>query len=160
MATLPVVMKEVLQADATLTGAQPDGLGFTVWDRWLIASGPGSTPEAFDPTRGGRLKRNIVVLDGGEYPTSNPFLGNDGKRWNSYPTITVFVEATAAGKAALDAAALRIESLLRAQSFMIDGNQNVSMEYDSRVPITDSDQFPGNVVAVLRYQATGVRLYS
>lgn len=159
MATLPVAIKEILQADPTLTGAQPDGLGFTIWDRWLIRTGPGSTPEAFDELRGGRLKRNIVVLDGGEVPHPKGRMGTDGRRWQSFPTLTVFAEANTQGKSAIVAAQLLCESLLQASPIMIDGDQSADVVFDSRVPINDSDQFPGNVVAVLRFQASGARWY-
>src|SRR5262249_26347469 len=100
-----------LQADQTLyPNLAPGG----VWDRPLAAgNGRGSTPAAFwiapaDPTKPPRLRRSLVVLDGGEVPATD---GPDNARL-SFPRIFFYVPATATDKAALDDIDGRVRWLL------------------------------------------------
>lgn len=158
MATLQRAIADRLSADSALTGAQPTGLGFTVFDRWLIPSGPGATPGAFDATQGNRLKRSIVVLDGGEVAhAGQPRPGHDGRRWDSYPQTYLFAEAHANGKAAAHAAARRIEALLIGWEVTIDGGQRVAFIDVELRALEDSDQWPGNIVLMARWRAVGSR---
>jgi hypothetical protein len=147
-----------LQGDATLTGSGAAQLGFGVYDRWLTPGpGPGSTPSAFDQAAGGRLKRSIVVLDGGE--TRNPALGRQGTFiWDSAPVVYLFAEAHANGKAAVEAADRRVEALLLGWGLVLTSGERVTFARDSRVGLEDAQQFPGNVVTVVRYRATGARI--
>jgi hypothetical protein len=158
MAEIQKAITDYLALDFTLTQPQPGGLGFLVWSRWLVAgTGPGSTPEAFNAGAGGRLRRNIVVLDGGEVDHPSPRPGRDWRTWDSFPTTHLFAEAHANGKAAIDAAIARMETLLVPWRLVLPSGQRVSFEPDSRLVLEDSDQFPGNVVAVVRWRATGAR---
>lgn len=155
MATLPTAIRDRLAADAALTAAQPGGLGFRVWSRWLTPSGPGSTPEAFDAARGGRLLRNVVVTDGGEVgaPARQPAAL---RRWDSFPQIYVFAEAHEAGKQAAHDAVARIEALLVGWSVTV-GGASVGFLPDAVLALEDSAQFPGNITLVARFRATGTR---
>lgn len=155
MATLQIAIRDRLAADAALTAAQPGGLGFKVWSRWLTPSGPGATPEAFDAARGGRLLRNVVVTDGGEVgaPARQP---SGMRRWDSFPQVYVFAEAHEAGKQAARDAVLRVERLLAGWEVALDG-ATVGFLPDSVLALDDSEQFPGNIVLVARWRATGAR---
>ncbi len=155
MSTLQSVIAARLTADAMLTDPVPTGLGFGVHSHWLIPNGPGGTPSAFDTTRGNRLKRSIVVLDGGE--VASPARSAAGlRRWESFPTLHVFGEAHATGKEAIQSAALRIEALVSSWQPVVAG-QPVTLQTDAWLAIEDSDQFPGNVAKVIRLRATGSR---
>jgi hypothetical protein len=158
MAELHQSIVAMLAADPDLTEAQPEGLGFRVYDRWLTPGpGPGSTPSAFDATQGGRLKRSIVVLDGGE--STNPSPAREGVRlWDSLPQVYVFAEAHANGKAALERADARIERLLTRWQVTLSTGEVVTFRRDSRQSLADAEQFPGNVVSIARYRATGARV--
>jgi hypothetical protein len=155
MATVQQAIADRLSADAALTAAQPTGLGFSVYARWLKPAGPGSTPDAFDATQGGRLRRSIVVLDGGEvaFPTTQP---RGSRRWDSFPTTHVFAEAHANGKQAAWDAVSRIEALLVDWETLV-GAQRVTFVPDGVSALEDSEAFPGNILLVARWRATGVR---
>lgn len=155
MATIQQAIIARLSGDWQLTQAQPGGLGYRVWGRWLKPSGPGSTPEAFSET--GRLLRNVVVLDGGEVGHPDGDAGHRVRRWDSFPTCHVFAEASDAGKAAADAACRRIELLLVGWEAQIDGGQRVGFRPDQRIALEDAEAFPGNVTVILRFRATGAR---
>ncbi len=158
MAELQKAIRDYLALDLTLTQTQPGGLGFVVFDRWLVTPpGPGSTPEAFDMGQGGRLKRSIVVLDGGEVAHPSPRAGRDWRQWDSHPSMHVFAEAHATGKAAVDTALARIEILLVPWRLTLPSGQRVSFEPDNRLALEDSSAFPGNVVVIARWRATSAR---
>lgn len=156
MATLQTAIRDRLAADASLTAAQPGGLGFTVFDRWLKPNGPGSTPTAFDPAQGGRLRRAIVVLDGGE--VTNPARQAAAlRRWDSFPTTDIFAEAHAAGKQAAQDAVRRIEALLVGWETVV-GGQRVGFLPDSQLVLEDAEAFPGNVRLRATWRAVSARL--
>lgn len=157
MATLQQAIVDRLTGDFTLTQPQPGGLGFLVWGRWLKKEGGGATPEAWDAGQGGRLKRNVVVLDGGEVDHPSGRGGPDWRFWDSFPELHLFAEAHASGKAAIDAAIRRCDALLVGWSVAIDGGQRVTFRPDARLALEDSEEWPGNVRAVARYRATGAR---
>lgn len=142
-----------LAGDWTLT----QSIGFGVYGRWLKRDGPGATVDAFDAGQGGRLKRSIVVLDGGEvdHPSGRP--GREWRTWDSFPTTHLFAEAHANGKAAIDSALARMEALLVPWAATLPSGQRVTFEPDSRVTLEDSEAFPGSVVVVARWRATGAR---
>lgn len=139
-----------------LTPAQPTGLEFLVFDRWLKPSGPGSTPTAFDTAQGGRLKRSIVVLDGGEVAHPSP-AAYERKHWDSFPLTYIFAEAHANGKAAIELAIWRMEFLLADWFPRLPSGYRVAFKEDSILALEDSDAFLGNVVSVVRWRATGSR---
>jgi hypothetical protein len=155
MATLQQLIADRLNGDAALTLPPPDGLGFLVFARWLSPAGPGSTPSAFDPTQGGRMKRSIVVMDGGEvaHPARQPA---QMRRWDSFPPIYIFAEAHQNGKQAAWDARDRIERLLAGWDVAL-GAQHVGFVPESVSALEDAEAFPGNVVLVARWRATGVR---
>lgn len=159
MSTITSAIFDALTAVGALTDAQPAGLGFKVWDRWLTPTGPGATPEAFDATKGGRLLRNIVILEGGEYGHPSGDAGLDVRRWDSFPTVYFFAEAHRNGKAAVNDAVKLADQALHTLDTIANGNEHVTYRMDSRVPIEDSEAFPGNVVAIVRFRATGARAY-
>lgn len=133
------------------------GLGFDIYERPLApGTGPGATPEAFDASRGNRLKRSIVVLDGGEVDHPARQMGSDLRRWDSFPTIHIWSEAHTAGKQAAQDAYLAIESLLIGWETVVAG-QRIGFRLDSRVDLADDPEWPGNVRTVARVRATGVR---
>ena len=162
MPTVPGLIQTRLSADAVLTGAEPAGLGFRIWDRWLkpcIGSPPppGCTDEAFTSfAQGRRLKRNVVVLDGGEFDTTFPNT-MDWRRIDTFPTTHIFAEAHQDGKQAAIDAYLRIESLLAEWDIVI-GDQRLSLVTGTRVVLEDSPEWPGNVVVVGRWRLTGSRV--
>lgn len=156
MATVAESILVRLQADAALTAAQPGGLGFLVYDRWLVKTGPGATPDAFDDTRGGRLKRAIVVLDGSE--NDEAARQPDGlKRLFTTPTTHIFAEAHTNGKRAAQDAYRRIERLLLNWEVVTATGERVGFVSGSRQVLEDSEQFPGNVVLIARWRMTGTR---
>lgn len=147
---------------ALTTPAGSGGLGFVILERWPIEPAPagqppipGQTPEAFDPARGNRLKRCIVVLDGGEvaHPSRQNF---DFRRWDSFPTTQIFAEAHLNGKQAAQDAYLQIESMLINWQAIVSG-QRIGFQTESRLNLEDDDSFPGNVRIVATWRATGVR---
>lgn len=156
MATVQSAIAARLAADPTLTAAQPGGLGFTVFDRWLAKTGPGNTAAAFDDTKGGRLKRAIVVLDGAEQdePARQPA---ETKRIFTVPTTHIFAEAHANGKQAANDAYRRIEALLLGWDVVLGAGERVGFVSGSRLVLDDSEQFPGNIVIVARWRLTGTR---
>lgn len=137
------------------TPAGSGGLGFLILERWPVPDGPGATPEAFDPARGNRLKRCIVVLDGGEvaHPGRQNF---DFRRWDSFPTTQIFAEAHLNGKQAAQDAYLQIEAMLINWQAIVSG-QRIGFTTESRLNLEDDDSFPGNIRIVARWRATGVR---
>lgn len=139
-----------------LTAAPPAGLGFTVFNRWLKPSGPGSTPTAFDAAQGGRLKRSIVVLDGGEVPHPSPSV-RDVRLWDAFPTTHLFAELHDNGKAAIDEAIRRLEYLLGDWTPTLSGNSPISLREDAVLEMGESDEFPGNGVVMVRWRVTGTR---
>lgn len=157
MTTLQITMRNYLAGDAGLTDAPPGGLGFGVYSQWLKPSGPGSTPAAFDPAQGGRLRRSIVVMDGGEVAHPGRPGGASIRRWDSFPTITIIGEAHQNGKEAIYAALRRCEELLVPWIATIDGNQQVSFRLADALALEESEGFPGNMVLSTRWRATGAR---
>jgi hypothetical protein len=137
------------------TPAGSGGLGFLILERWPVPDGPGATPEAFDPARGNRLKRCIVVLDGGErpHPSRQSF---DFRKWDSSPQTQIFAEAHLNGKEAAHAAYLLIESMLINWQAVVAG-QRIGFVTENRLDLEDSEAFPGNVRIVATWRATGVR---
>lgn len=162
MTTLQKAIKDRLAGDWALTQPQPGALGFQIFDRWLVYPGnfakptPGSTPEAFDQGQGGRLRRSIVVLAGGDVDSPSSQM-RDVRRWDSYPRLYFFAEAHANGKQAIEDAKLRVEDLLVPWEVVITRGQRVSFRPADEVPLEDSEQFPGNVVCIVRWRATGTR---
>jgi len=162
MTTLQAAIKARLAGDFLLTSGQPAGLGFIIWDRWLVKPGTfgkpeaGSTPEAFDPLSGGRMRRNIVVLAGGD--VDHPGGQAHGvRRWDNFPRIYFFAEAHATGKQAIEDAKLRVEDLLTPWEAVITRGQRVTFLPADEIPLEDSESWPGNVVAIVRWRATGTR---
>lgn len=155
MATVQSAIAARLAADVTLTAAQPGGLGFTVYDKWLVKTGPGSTPAAFDDTKGGRLKRSIVVLEESEndHPGRQ---GDGGKRLATFPTTHIFVEAHANGKQAAQDAYRRIEALFLGWDIVLSAGERLGFVAGSRLR-PDDTLFPGNIVVVARWQFVGTR---
>ena len=162
MATLQGAIKQRLSTDLLLTSPQPAGMAFVVWDRWLVKPTnflkpeAGTTPEAFDAQAGGRMRRNIVILAGGENERSGS-QSDELRRWDAFPRIYLFAEAHQNGKQAVEDAKLRIETLLCGWEAVITAGQRVSFRPADEVPLEDSELWPGNVVAIVRWRATGAR---
>jgi hypothetical protein len=156
MTTVPGAIAMRLSEDEFLTAAPPAGLGFLIFQRWLVKTGPGSTPEAFDETRGGRLKRAIVVRDASEQdePARQP---STLKRLFVAPTTHIFAEAHENGKQAANDAYRRIESLLLGWDLVLSPNERVGFVASSRLTLDESEQFPGNIVIVASWRMTGTR---
>lgn len=150
-----------LEGDATLTGTNLNAgqLGFGVYDHWLVQTGPGATPQAFDAARGNRLKRSIVVLGAGRVPRPGVQPGSDAHRWNRYPRLFFFAEAHANGKRAIEEAKLRVEDLLIGWEAVVERGQRVSFRPADETEPAESD-FPGSIQAIARWEATGVRQYA
>lgn len=140
----------------SLTLAPPLGLGFGIYNRWLKPTGPGSTPAAFDAAQGGRLKRSIVVRDGGEVRHTTPG-SHDVRLWDSFPETYLFAEAHDNGRQAIDDAIVRLEALLCDWIPTIDGLGPFSLREADIVDLAESEQFPGNVTVIVRWHATGAR---
>lgn len=162
MATLQKLIKDRLADDWALTQPQPTNLGFGVYDRWLVYPGNfakparGSTPEAFDENQGGRLKRSIVVLAGGDVDHPGRQMRRM-RRWDNFPRIYFYAEAAQSGKQAVEDAKLRVEDLLVPWEAVITRGQRVSLRPADEIPLEDSEAFPGNIVMIVRWRATGVR---
>jgi hypothetical protein len=142
-----------LVADSTL---YPTLLPGGVWDRPLAAgSGRGSTPAAFwidpaDPTKTPRLRRSIVVLDGGEVPS----VGGPKNARMTFPRLFYYVPATATDKAALDAIDSRVLWLLDPANWKpaLAANRPLELTALELSELTDSEQFPGSLVCFRRFQ--------
>lgn len=135
-----------LTADAVLTGPPPDGMGAVVLNRWVVpGAGPGATPEAFyvnpaDPARLVRMRRTVALLSGGEAA-----LPNSVTQRGRFRTLNAhyFVEATSAGKGALDLIDGRVRLLLDGwEATLPDGVPAAVAEEEMTAPI-DLDGFPG-----------------
>lgn len=162
MTTLQKAIKDRLASDFLLTTVQPAGLGFTVWDRWLVKPAnfakpeAGSTPEAFNAASGGRMKRNIVVREGADVPHPGDQPGDDAWRWDNFCNIYIFAEAHENGKQAAKDAELRVRKLLKnSWEAVITGGQRANFRPAGGIPLDDSELWPGNVVLVARFRATG-----
>lgn len=154
--TLPTALLARLQGDPVLTAEPPGGLGFRIFNRWLVKTGPGKTDDAFDLDRGGRLRRSIVVLDAAESDT--PDRQPEGtKRLFTAPTTHIFAEAHENGRLAVNQAYRRIERLLLGFEVALSPDERVGFVAGTRLFIEDSEQFPGNVVIVARWRFTGTR---
>lgn len=150
MATLLAELKSILAGDSTLT-LPP--LGFQVWDYWIT---PGRPAAAFDPSDPSRLLRNIVILHGGE--VDHPSLSRSGLRiWDSFPTFYIYAEAHANGKLYATRAKLRIEQLLASRRVNAEEGTNITFRPDNELALEDSELFPGNIVSIVRWRATGAR---
>lgn len=158
MATLQAVIKDRLAGDANLTApVGGGGLGFGVYAHWLVPSGPGSTPDAFDPAKGGRLKRSIVVMPGNENAHPSPSIP-DWRTYDVFFRLFLFAEAHANGKQAIEEAKLRIERLLiKPWTAITTGGQRLTLVPADDLELDDAENFPGNVVAIIRWRATGAR---
>ena len=141
-----------LTADSTLyPNLAPGG----VWDRPLAAgSGRGSTPAAFwidpaDPTKTPRLRRSLVVLDGGEVPATD---GPPNARMK-FPRIFYYVPATASDKAALDDIDSRVTWLLDPDNWhpAVGANRALILTALELSELVESEQFPGSLVCFRRF---------
>lgn len=150
MAILLAELKVLLENDSGITGS-PNG--FLVWDYWIT---PGRPEEAFDPEDDMRLRRSIVILHGGEFDHPSP--SRSGWRlWDSFPTFYIYGEAHANGKLACTRAKIRIEQLLSGRRINAEEGRNITFKPDDEIKLEDSELFPGNVVSIVRWRATGAR---
>ena len=133
-----------------------------VWDRPIRAgTGQGATPGAFwvdpaDPARVPRLRRTVTVTGGGEVPA--PF-GETLDAVETYPRVWVYVEATAAGKAALDDIDERVRQLLDTDVWRVavpNGRPLRLTPLEMGDP-GESDEFPGSLVAYRRFRGEYLR---
>lgn len=149
--TLHYEIYQKIAADTDITDAQPDGLGFGVYDYWLTVGKPAA---AWQPN--GRMNRSIVVLDGGEnlHPSVSR---SDWYTWDSFPSIYLFGPAHSSTKLAVAQARYRIEQLLIPWVAITFLGERVTFKPDSVIPLDDSEHFPGNVVSIVRWRATGAR---
>ena len=154
--TIPEAILARLQTDPILTGAQPAGLEFRIFNRWLAKTGAGKTPEAFDDERGGRLRRVIVVVDGSE--NNEPGRQPEGtKRLFTIPATHIFAEPHDNGKRAANAAYRRIERLLLGWEVALGPDERLGFVSGSRLYLEDSQLYPGNVEIVARWRMSGTR---
>jgi hypothetical protein len=150
VATLLQELTSVLKNDSVLTNPP---LGFLVFDYWIT---PGRPAVAFDPANGNRLKRSIVILHGGEveHPQGSTY---DFSLWDSFPEFYIYAEAHQNGKTAATQAKIRIEQLLGHRYISCFEGNNITLKRDNEIRLEDSDLFPGNVVSIVRWRATGAR---
>lgn len=149
MAILLAELKSILNNDSVIK----IDLNFLVWDYWIT---PGRPEAAFDPDDGFRLRRNIVILHGGE--VDHPSLSRSQWRlWDSFPTFYIYAEAHANGKLAATRAKIRIEQLLSGRRINAEEGRNITFRPDEEIKLEDSELFPGNVVSIVRWRATGAR---
>lgn len=158
MDALPTLQDAVVARlkGTVLTTPEPGGLGFgDVWPKWLVETGPGAEPDAF--TTGGRIKPNIVVLEGDRNP--HPSVTVPGwSKWDQFVTVYLFHYPGTHGKTVLARAELAVEDLLTAEPFHIVGGQRPSVAPGPNVQVIDDpEQFSGNYVKVLRFRVTGLR---
>lgn len=146
-----------LAGDPTLTGAQPAGLAFGVFDRWLLKPpAPGATPTAFDEA--GRLKRSIVTLDAGENPHPSKRPGREMEVYDVFPLLYLFAAAHTTGRAALEAADRRLRELLHGWEITLPSGERVTVESTTtRTPVREDESFSGNLRMERRFRATGAR---
>jgi hypothetical protein len=142
-----------------LVDPEPGGLGFTgVYAKWLVESGPGSEPNAFDS--GGRIRPAIVVLPGERNP--HPSEGVAGwAKWDQFPSVYLFQYPGSHGKELLDNGVIEVEKALTDRTWqpIITANQKPFIHANpNETHIDNNDQFPGNYVVVLRFRVTGIRL--
>lgn len=150
MSTLLDELKSLLQNDSQLTNPP---LNFLIWDYWIT---PGRPAAAFDMGNGGRLRRNIVILHGGEVDHPSP--SRSGIHiWDSFPDFYIYGEAHENGKLAVIRAKLRIEQLLSGRRVTAEEGVNITFRPDNEIRLEDSELFPGNVVSIVRWRATGAR---
>lgn len=126
-------------------------LGFQIYDHWLT---PGHPEVAFDAR--GRLKLNIVVLPGNEVPHPSPSQG-DYYIWDSLSDIYFFGLMHASDKQKITQARMRIERLFTGWYVNVEEGNNVSFKPDRIIPLEDSEGFPGNIVSIAGWRATGAR---
>lgn len=148
MAILQAEIKSILDNDSVIKTT----LQYLVWDYWL-------TPDneaAFDMDNGGRLRNNIVILHGDENPHPSPSRSG-WYTWDAFPTIYIYGAAHATGKLTVTRARIRIEELLSGRRINAEEGRNITLQPDGTVKLEDSELFPGNVVAIARWRATGAR---
>lgn len=148
MATLLAELKTILENDSQLTFPPLD---FLIWDWWIT---PGRPEEAWN---GSRLRRNIVILHGGEVDHPSPSRSSL-RLWDAFPTFYIYAEAHANGKLAVTRAKLRIEQLLAPRRVNAEEGSNITFRPDNEIALEDSELFPGNVVSIVRWRATGARV--
>lgn len=156
MATLQDAIVTRLSATRLVTPESGGGLGFEhVYGKWLVEEGPGAEPDAF--TTGGRIRPNVVVLEGDRNP--HPSQGVPGwSKWDQFVTIYLFHYPGTHGKNVLAEAEMVVEDALCAVPLLITGNQRPSVAPGPNVQtIDDPEQFSGNYVKVLRFRVTGLR---
>lgn len=154
MSDVLAIITNRLEGDGTLyPGMVPGG----VYDRPVKAGKEGgSTPGAFyvdpaDPAHIPRLRRTIAIFDGGEvdFPQSPP-----GYK-ASYPRVFYYVEASAAGKAALNDIDARVRWLLVGDQTWhpaLTTGAPLSIVAAERSPLLDSEAFPGSLVCFRRFE--------
>lgn len=147
MPTLLAEIKGILENDSQLTFPPLD---FLIWDWWITPDRP---EEAWN---GSRFRRNIVILHGGEVEHPSP--SRSGLRlWDAFPTFYIYAEPHANGKLAVAQAKIRIEQLLAPRRVNAEEGTNITFQPDNEIPLVDSELFPGNVVSIIRWRATGAR---
>jgi hypothetical protein len=142
-----------LQSDQTL---YPNLVPGGVWDRPLAAgTGRGSTPAAFwidpaDPTKTPRLRRSLVVLDGGEVAA----VGGPSTARETFPRIFYYVPATASDKTALDDIDSRVLWLLDPANWRptVGANRPLVLSALELSELVESEQFPGSLVCFRRFR--------
>jgi hypothetical protein len=147
--TLQAEIKSILDNDSVIKTT----LGFLVWDYWIT---PGRPTAAFDPNDGNRLRRNIVILSGGEVDHPSPSRPNF-RLWDSFPSIYIYARAHESGKLAAVRAKLRIQELLAPRRINAEEGVNITLRPDDEIALEDSELFPGNIVSIVRWRATGAR---
>jgi hypothetical protein len=153
------IIATMLTADATLVGALGvDGyvgiLRGGVWTRRLKRMSPGNTPHAFNgKSEAAQLIRPAAVLiDRGDVPhRQRPAIPS---AYVQTIPIYLYAPATATGKEAIKDARYRIWELLDKYTFVTENGPVAFVEYQERLGILDSEEFPEAVYDTVRYRVT------
>jgi hypothetical protein len=129
-----------------------------IYDRKLQTVGPGSTDEAFytlpgDPTKRIRLHPCIVIFGPNDVEPADGAVVTGGirTRWG-FLRLFVYVEATAAGKQRYDEIASRVRYDLEGWQAQLSTGYPATVEEVDVTELTDSDEFNGSLVSLLRYR--------
>lgn len=147
-----------LQADGTL---YPSMIPGGVWDRPLKpGKGPGNTNAAFwvdpaDPAQLVRLRRTIVVTGGsGDVdPPDGLLRSTDLRLRNTFPQVHYWIDASSAGKTALDAIDARVRFLLDEWQTQLSIGRSLTIVADTMTDTIDGEElgYPGSLTAFRRF---------
>lgn len=159
MGELQTAIHDRLWLVPDLVDDAPAGLGFRVFDRWLLAPpARGATPEAFDDAQGGRLRRSVIVLDPDEAAHPGRTATHAVEHWDAFPVLYLFAEAHRTGRDAIERAYRAIKTDLHGwQPILPAGDRPLVQVPPSRSGTRDDDSFPGNVRTEIRLRVTGAR---